>query len=285
MNKVENIELDEDGISLTDIIEFLQQSWKTIALWSGIGLIGGAGFAFLSPPKYLATANIQTAKVAGADVEAPALLVEKLKLPAYYNKETFDACGVSDAVEPGVAIANSLKPTLMKTAPIITISYKAKSQELAVGCINAVMADIRSNQAMIAKPILEQKNVQLGLLKQKLESAEQISNSLQPRKQSFDFNDPKFNGATLLLATSLSKANEVKDLKAQIADIEIQLQEPQTKETYFTTPIYASPRPVEPKKLVSIAAGLFGGSVLSIAFMLVRAQFRKQAKQKNKTAC
>jgi LPS O-antigen subunit length determinant protein (WzzB/FepE family) len=137
------------------------------------------------------------------------------------------------------------------------------------------MADIRSNQATIAKPILEQKNVQLATLKQKLEAAEQISNTLQPKKQNFDFSDPKFNGATLLLATSLSKANEVKDLKAQIADIEIQLQEPQTKETYFTTPIYASPKPVEPKKMIALVAGLFGGAVLSIVFILARTQYRK----------
>jgi uncharacterized protein involved in exopolysaccharide biosynthesis len=278
MNKVENIELDEDGINLADIVDFAQKSWKTVALWSATGLIGGAGYAFVATPKYLATANIQTAKVAGTDVEAPALLVEKLKLPSYYTKATFDACGLNDLAEPGVAIATALKPTLMKTAPIISISYKAKSQEAATGCIDAVMADIRANQALIAKPAIEQKNIQLAALKQKLDGAEQMANLMPAKKQNFDFNDPKFSGASLLLATSLAKADEVKNLKAQISDLEIQLQEPQTKETYFTTPVYASPKPVEPKKLITILGGLFGGAVLSVVYLLARTQIRKLSK-------
>ena len=278
MNKVENIELNEDGISLADIVDFAQQSWKTVALWSAIGLIGATGYAFVATPKYLATASIQTAKVAGTDVEAPALLVEKLKLPSYYTKATFDACGLNDLAEPGVAIATALKPTLMKTAPIISISYKAKSQEAAIGCIDAVMADTRANQALIAKPTIEQKNIQLATLKQKLDGAEQMANLMPAKKQNFDFNDPKFSGASLLLATSLAKADEVKNLKAQISDLEIQLQEPQTKETYFTTPVYASPKPVEPKKLIVILGGLFGGAVLSVVYLLARTQIRKLSK-------
>ena len=278
MNKVENIELDEDGISLADIVEFAQQSWKTVALWSAIGLIGGTGYAFLATPKYLATANIQTAKVAGADVEAPALLVEKLKLPSYYTKETFDACGLDEVAEPGVALATALKPTLMKTAPIITISYKAKTQESAIGCIDAVMADMRANQALIAKPTIEQKKVQLASFKQKLDSAEQMANLMPAKKQNFDFNDPKFSGASLLLATSLAKADEVKNLKASISDLEIQLQEPQTKETYFTAPVYASSKPVEPKKLITMVGSLFGGAVLSVVYLLGRKQLRKFSK-------
>ncbi len=278
MNKVENIELDEDGISLADIVDFAQKSWKTVALWSAIGLIGGAGYAFVATPKYLATANIQTAKVAGTDVEAPALLVEKLKLSTYYSKATFDACGLSDLAEPGVAIATALKPTLMKTAPIISISYKAKSEEAAIGCIDAVMADTRANQALIAKPTIEQKNIQLATLKQNLDGAEQMANLMPAKKQNFDFNDPKFSGASLLLATSLAKADEVKNLKAKISDLEIQLQEPQTKETYFTTPVYASPKPVEPKKLIVILGGLFGGAVLSVVYLLARTQIRKLSK-------
>lgn len=278
MNKVENIELDEDGISLADIVEFVQESWKTVALWSAIGLIGGTGYAFLAPPKYLATANIQTAKVAGTDVEAPALLVEKLKLPSYYTKATFDACGLDGVAEPGLALATALKPTLMKIAPIITISYKAKSQESAIACINAVMADMRTSQALVAKPTIELKNIQLATLKQKLESAEQFVNLMPRGKSNFDFSDPKFSAATLLLATSLAKADEVKNLKEQISDLEVQLQEPQTKETYLTAPVYSSSKPVEPKKLITMAGGLFGGAVLSVVYLLGRKQLRKFSK-------
>ena len=109
--KEESIELDDDGINLADIAEFLQQGWKTIFAFSIAGLVGGAGYAFLSTPKYQATGNIQTGKAAGADIEAPAMLVEKLKLPSYYGKDAFDACGLNDVAESGVALATALKPT------------------------------------------------------------------------------------------------------------------------------------------------------------------------------
>lgn len=277
---VENLGQNDDSISIKEIVEFVRESWKSIAIGSVVGLAVGAGYALVAPPKYLATAHMQTAKVAGSDVEAPALLVEKLKLPSYFNKETFLACGLEGLAEPGVALANALKPTLMKTAPIISISYKAKSDKLAVGCIDAVMADVRTNQAMLAKPIIEQKNIQLATLKQKLDSAEQVANLMQPKKQNFDFNDTKFSGASLLFATTSAKANEVKDLKAQISDIEIQLQEPQTKETYFTTPIYASTNPVEPKKLISLVGGMIGGAVLSVIYLIARTQYRKLVNSK-----
>lgn len=273
--KEESVELDDDGINLADIAEFLQQGWKTIFAFSIAGLIGGAGYAFLSTPKYKATANIQTGKAAGADIEAPAMLVEKLKLPSYYGKDAFDACGLNDVAEPGLELATALKPTLMKTAPIISMSYKAKSVEAATGCLNAVMKDIRGNQAMLAKPIFEQKKIALDTMKQKLGAAEKVVERLQPNKQNLRFSDPQYSAASLMLATGLSKENEVKDLLAQIADLEIQLQEPQTKEAFFTTPVYAQSKPVEPKKMIGLVGGLFGGAVLSVVFLIARTQYRK----------
>lgn len=275
VNNNENNALEDDAISIADVVQFVRDGWKTIVAFSLIGLLGGAGYVFLSAPKYQATANIQTGKVAGADIEAPATLVEKLKLPSYYGKDAFDACGLNDFAEPGVALATALKPTLMKTAPIISMSYKAKSVEVVTGCLNAVMNEIRVNQAMLAKPIFEQKKIALDTMKQKLDTAEKVVEKLQPNKQNLRFSDPQYSAASLMLATGLSKENEVKDLRAQIADAEIQLQEPQTKEAFFTTPVYTPSKPVEPKKLIGLIGGLFGGGVFSIVFLFGRSQYRK----------
>lgn len=267
----QEIEQNDDAISIADIVQFVRDGWKAIVAFSLIGLLGGAGYAFLSEPKYQATANIQTGKAAGADIEAPAMLVEKLKLPSYYGKDAFDACGLNDVAEPGVALATALKPTLMKTAPIISMSYKAKSVEVATGCLNAVMNEIRVNQAMLAKPIFEQKKIQLESLKQRLETVEQVANIIQPKNQNIE----RFSGASLLLATTLAKTEEAKQLRIQIAEAELQLQEPQTKEAFFTTPVYSTSKPVEPKKSIGLISGLFGGAIFSVVFLFVRSQYRK----------
>jgi hypothetical protein len=94
-----------------------------------VGGLLGLGYGLIAPAKYQATANIQVGRVAGIDVETPATLVEKLKMPLYYSQKTYLACNVMDEVDPSEEITKTLKPTLSKTAPIVTISYREKSRE------------------------------------------------------------------------------------------------------------------------------------------------------------
>lgn len=261
---------ENDELSLTEIIDFFRESWKTIVLGGVVGGAIGVSVALLSPSIYQATAFIQVAKVANTDVEAPNILLEKLKMSMYYSQKTFSECNVGNTIEPGKAIASGLKPTLAKTAPIISISYKDKNIDDAKKCLESVLNDIRINQNEIAKPIFEQKKNQLSNLKQKLESAEQIIKLLPTKKPNFDFSDSKFSASTLLLATTLSKENEVKDLRAQINDLEIALTEPQTKETYLTTPINAPNIRVEPKRSFIALGSIIGGAFLAIGYLIVR---------------
>jgi uncharacterized protein involved in exopolysaccharide biosynthesis len=266
--------ISEDEISLKDIIDFLDESWKTIVLGGVVGGLLGLGYGLIVPAKYQATANIQVAKVAGADVEAPAVLVEKLKMPMYYSQKTYVACNVMDKLEPGEEIAKTLKPALAKTAPIITISYREESREGAQKCLESVLDDVRSNQNILAKPILESKANQLLNLKLKLESAEKIVKILPKNNAGFDFPDSKFSASTLLLATILSKENEIKDLRTAINDLEIVLVEPQTRETFLTTPIYAPQQKVSPKRTMILIGGLLAGLFLGLVFVIGRSGYK-----------
>jgi uncharacterized protein involved in exopolysaccharide biosynthesis len=260
--------ISEDEISLKDIIDFLAESWKVIVLGVVAGGLLGLGYGLIAPAKYQATANIQVAKVAGTDVEAPALLVEKLKMPMYYSQKTYVACNVMDKLEPGEVIAKTLKPTLAKTAPIITISYREESREDAQKCLESVLDDVRSNQSLLAKPIFESKTNQLLNLKLKLESAEKIVKILPKNNAGFDFSDSKFSASTLLLATTLSKENEIKDLRTAINDLEIALLEPQTKEAFLTTPIYAPQKKVSPNRTMILVGGLVAGLFICLLLLM-----------------
>jgi uncharacterized protein involved in exopolysaccharide biosynthesis len=266
----QSIENLEDEISLLDIVDFFRESWKQILVSGIVGGTLGVGYALISPSIYQATANIQVAKVAGSDVETVSVLVEKLKMPMYYTQSTFTACNVMDRSEPGDAIAKGLKPTLLKNAPIISITYKEKSTEDAKKCLEGVLSDIRTNQNILAKPILETKNNQLANLKQKLESAEKTSKILSTKNPNFDFSDSKFSASTLLLATIQNKENEIKDLREQISDLEILLVEPQTKVASLITPIYAPSAHVEPNRSRIVLLGGIVGGVLAIAYLLGR---------------
>jgi uncharacterized protein involved in exopolysaccharide biosynthesis len=266
----QSIENLEDEISLLYIVDFFRESWKQILVSGIVGGTLGVGYALISPSIYQATANITVAKVAGSDVETPSVLVEKLKMPMYYTQSTFTACNVMDRSEPGDAIAKGLKPTLLKNAQMISITYKEKSTEDAKKCLEGVLSDIRTNQNILAKPILENKNNQLTNLKQKLESAEKFLKILRTKNPNFDFSDSKFSASTLLLATTLNIENEVKDLRTKMGDLEIALAEPQTKEASLTTPIYTPSAHVEPKRTMIVLLGGIVGGVLAIAYLLGR---------------
>jgi uncharacterized protein involved in exopolysaccharide biosynthesis len=258
----------EDEISLKDIIDFLLESWKSILSTSVLGVLGAVAYIAFTPNMYQATANIQVAKVAGTDVESPAILAEKLKMPTYYSQKTYSACNVMDDISPGEEIAKSLKPTLSKTAPIITVSYKEESPEIAQKCLESVLEDVRVNQKLLAKPIFDTKSYQLINLKQKLEAAEKTLKMLPSKNSNFDFTDSKFSASTLLLATTLNKENEIKDLRTQVNDLEISLTEPQTRETFLAAPIYAPNQKVSPKRAIALVGGLVGGLFLGLILMM-----------------
>lgn len=266
--------IQDDEISLKDIIDFLIDSWKKILLSGVLGGLLGLGYVVITPAKYQATANIQVAKVAGSEVEAPAMLVEKLKMPLYYSEKTYVACNVLDKIEPGELIAKTLKPSLVKNVPIITISYKEKSTEGAKNCLAGVLEDIRVNQGLLAKPIFQIKINQLVNLKLKLESAEKIMKVLPSKNATFDFSDSRFSASALLLATTLSKENEIKDLRTQINDLEIAMTDPQTKEAYLTTPIHAPNKKVSPKISIVLVASFFGGLFLGLMFVMGQRSYR-----------
>lgn len=258
----------EDEISLKNIIDFLVESWKTITLTGLLGIAGSVTYLLVTPNQYQATANFQVAKVAGSDVESPALLVEKLKMPTFYSQKTHLACNVIDTTEPGMTISKNLKPTLSKTAPIINITYKSISIEDARSCLEGVIDDIRGGQNLLSKPILTMKAIQISSLKQKLDAAESFVKLLPNKNSNFDFSDSKFSSSALLLATTIMKENEIKDLRVQISDLEISLIDPQTKETFLTAPIYTPQEKVSPKSAMILIGGLMGGLFLGILLML-----------------
>jgi uncharacterized protein involved in exopolysaccharide biosynthesis len=253
-------------ITLGDIIDFLSESWKAIALSGVVGGLLATGYAFVTPPQYQATANIQVGMVAGSDVEAPSTLVEKLKMPMYYSIESYSSCSVMDKIEPGAVIAKNLKPTLSKNTPIISFSYVKDSHEEAQKCLESILNDIRNNQNLLAKPIFEGKKNKLANLRQKLDAAERFIKIFP--NSNFDFSDSKFSVSTLLLATTLGKENEIRDLRAEINDLEATLSQPHTREAFLVTPIYAPKKNVAPKiapiLMIGVATGLFLGLLLMV---------------------
>jgi LPS O-antigen subunit length determinant protein (WzzB/FepE family) len=274
MNDLVTEKLEEE-ISLLEIVDFFKDGWKVILLGGIVTGSLGLAYALITPSIYQATASIQVAKVAGADVESPSLLVEKLKIPTYFTQNIFQACEATEKSDPGEFIARSIKPTLSKTAPIVSISFRSNSADDAKKCLESILEEISNDQNTLSKPIIETKNNQLINLRLKLESAESATKLLLSKNQNFNFSDTKFSASTLLLATTLNKENEVKDLRTQINDLDLLLSKPQTKAASLIKPIYAPSLKVEPKRSLIILLSIIVGGVLAIVYLLGRRMWVK----------
>lgn len=257
----------EDEVSLREIIDFLLDSWKTIAISGLVGGLLATLYAFVLPPKYYASASIEVATVAGNEVESAVSLLEKIKLPMYFSAESHSACNVIGQAEPGKALVSNLNPGMAKLAPIITFSYTENSPEVTLKCLESILHDIRNNQALLAKPILENKKNQLTKLRQKLDTAERDFEKIPNKNLSFDFSDTKFSSYTFFFATISKMKNEIQILRDQINDLETSLLEPQTKETFLVTPIYGPRRSPNNFTLISIG-GVVAGLFLGLLFFV-----------------
>jgi LPS O-antigen subunit length determinant protein (WzzB/FepE family) len=264
--------IGEDEFSLSDIFQFFKDGRRWIISTTIICTFAGIAYAFLTPAKYEASANIEMASAAGAVVEAPSILAEKLKLPLYYSTDTFKACDAENKLpSPGEFLANQLKPMVNKQAPIVTIKFRSESALQAKTCLEAVLADVKRNQGILSKPILDAKNSQLQAMMHQLEGTEKLLSALLPVGQvKFDFSDPKFSASALLLATSVAKENEIKDLRNRISELQISLTSPQTRDTSIVTPIYAPNIKVEPKKTTIISSAAIAGILLGILILAMR---------------
>lgn len=270
---------EDEGISLHDIILFLIEGKKWILSTIAVFMLTGIAYALFAPPKYEATATIEMASVSGKIIEEPNILAEKLKLPLYYSAATYKACNVENEMpSPGEHLTHQLKPTVSKNAPIVRLKFNGDSAGEAKRCLEAVLADIRSNQNASLKPIFDTKKSQLQLLKQKLDAAEKLSAQLSLEKLKLEFSDPKFPAAAMLLATLTQKDNEIKDLTEKVNDLELSLKPPQSRETSLVTPVYAPEIKASPNMILVLAlsaiAGLFAGILLFLGKKLLSSGYK-----------
>lgn len=270
----------ENEVTLQDIARFLKEGKRwiitTILFCSSVGAI----YALLAPAKYGATAAIEMASVASTPVEKPQILAEKLKLPLYYSANTHKACGVENELPtPGEFLASQLKPTANKNSPVVSITFQQTTPQGASRCLESVLADIKRNQDILFKPVITLKTNQLRILQKKLEEANKLITQLPIKSMNFVFENPKFGASALLLATFMAKENEVRDLKNQIYEMEINLAKPLTQETNLVTPIYTSDSKVAPKSALIILASAIGGIVLGILLWALRKAFLKQSRR------
>lgn len=248
---IKKLEVDQDEISLIHIYEFFRGGSILLAICVALGLLVGLVIAFVLPNKFDATALIESAsvgKIARAGVEPPAVLAEKMKVPTYYSATTVQTCELKDFKDPSYELVKRLRPNVAKNSTYVAVSFTASSPDIAKKCLEGVLEDVVENQARMAKPMIDNLQVELtnaeqelqsnimerdqqriknreklNVAKSKLTAAENFVEKFSKDSLSFNFGDQQFSATALLLSTLIAKQNEIKDLEIQINALELEV--------------------------------------------------------------
>jgi len=257
----------EDEISLKDILDFLHESWKQILLVGVIGILAAIAFLLIATPQYEATAQIQMAQIStintninplGVNVEDPNLLMARLKLPSNYTAEEIKACGLENVKTPAESLADMAKFSIVKNVgSIVELKVRGESRELAINCGQVIFSKVHESQNQIIQPYIEEAK---GLLL-KYQTRLQEAQALVARVD---------RSGSALSAAYLANRDEVKFLTDESIRLNAFIAAGDTRQAKLVSPIYASDKPVFPKKSISLIAGLLGGLFLGLLLVLMR---------------
>ena len=268
----------DEELSLIDIIDFIQESWKTIAGFTVLGIAGAVLFLWVVPKQYEASAQIKMAQIAnvnnnnnnnnnninplGINIEEPQALIARMALPTSYPKETIALCGLTGQKDPEALIAKKVKLSIPKgVGGTADLKIRDASKEIAIACTNAVYQLIKMSQAKLVAPYIDEASKKLKIEEERLGRATQVIAKADK------------SGAAVS-AAYLATRDEIRYLLDQISNLQNIVSGNESRAAHLTAPIYLKEEPVFPKKPQSFLAGLLLGGFLGLKLSLARKWYR-----------
>ncbi|MEI8267477.1 MAG: hypothetical protein WCI59_17250 [Betaproteobacteria bacterium] len=271
---IENETTDE--LSLLDILDFLREEARMILATAGAATLLGLAAAFVLPEKFIGSALLEPAKVLGNAIEPPAVLAEKMRSPTYYAAPTLAACGFAGKRNAAQEFVKELGPKVGRQSAFVAVDVKLASTDLVRQCLNAVVDDVKKEQALLATQQIAVAKERLKREQEKLAVAENFMNSLSGKTVSQLRNSvgSDVTGSTLVFVAMQAKQIEIAGIKSSIDTLSMQLAEPQTKPAGLAVPMDIPEVKVEPRRAMitaaSLAAGLFLGLLVAVARRALR---------------
>ncbi|MBT8547947.1 hypothetical protein G6680_04960 [Polynucleobacter paneuropaeus] len=273
-------------ISLLDILRFLKGAYKTILVFGALGLAIAIAYLVITPNRFEAVAQIQMAQTSGANnnnnnnlnslgvnIEEPALLIARLSSPSSFSAGAIAACGQQAQSNSALAAVQTIKLTPIKgISNVVELKTVGPTSEAASICAQAIFELIKTSQAQIQVPYLEEAQTRLVEDKSRLDQAKALVAKADK------------SGAVMGAAAYLSTRDEIKLLSDQMALLQDLISFSQSHVTRLVSPIYASDNPVAPKKRIALLAGLLGGLLLGLLIALGMQMWTKLESQHNEAS-
>ena len=258
----------EDEISLKDIVGFIQDSYKTILVTTFLGLLLALAYIWLTPKSYegvmqvqmsqLATGNSSNVSPLGVNIEEPAVLIARLKMPSTFDEANIQACSLSGKENAAEKLVKKINASQLKgNNTVLEVKIDSRSTEEVKQCLESLFEKIKVTQKAIKEPFLDEARQKISVYDSKLKEAKSVIARAD-----------KSNSA--LSAVYLSTRDEVRQLTDQIMDLNDFISAGENRRAKLISPIYVSDRPVSPKKLIGLIIGLLGGIFLGILLAMAK---------------
>ena len=254
-------------ISLLDVLRFIKNAWKMIAIAALAGIVLSIAYLAVVPRQYEASVQIVMAQFPvansatnplGVSVEDPALLITRMSQPTSISPQTIAACGLKNGNDAAISLTKSMKITPIKGLPnVVDLKVIGSSKEIVLGCTNAIFELIKATQAKLLTPFIDEAKTKLVDAEARLDKAK-------------DLVAKSDKSGTAMSAAYLSTRDEIRYLLDEIKGLKDMVANNQARMTHLVTPIYASDLPIFPKSGMVMARGFFGGLFLGLVIALVR---------------
>jgi LPS O-antigen subunit length determinant protein (WzzB/FepE family) len=263
---------DDSEISLIDILRFLKDAYKTILVFGILGTVAAIAYLAITPKQYEASVQVAMAQISaannnnnnnninplGINIEEPALLIARLSSPTSFTPEAVAACGLQDQANAALALSKSIKLMIPKgVANVVELKTFGESQQVAQDCAQGVFDLIKTTQAQIVAPYIEEAKVKLADDQERLQKAKEVVARSDK------------SGAAMS-ASYLPTRDEIRYLLDEITTLKNVVTSNQNRATRMVAPIFASDAPIAPKKRMVLAAGVLGGLFLGVLIALAR---------------
>ena len=273
------VEAKEDEISFLDIFLFFKNEYQFILGFALLGFVGAAFYLWAVPKQYEVIGQIKMAQIAnlnnnnnnnnnnnvtplGTSIEEPNALIARMALPTSYSKETIALCGLAEEKDAGALLAKKAKLSLPKgLGGTVDLEIRDTSKEVAEACANAIYEFVKTSQAQLIAPYVEEASKKLIIEKERLSRATEFIARA----------DKSGSGVS---GAYLATRDEIRYLVDQISTLQAVVNGNESRAARLVAPIYVKDHPVFPQKRNGLLLGLLLGGFLGLLLAVARRWFR-----------
>lgn len=270
----------DDEISLFELFEQLRNGWRTVAGGLLVGVLGAGAAIALLPAQYQASTLIEVGQVNAAGLEVPAVTVERMKSPAFVL-EVAQQSGIE--VADATDAAKRLSASLQRNAPLIEVKTTGASRDEAIRLAESAIKLLHDKHMQLFEPRVKQLRSELDVTREKLGIVESELAVVDKTMAEAGRQGARAAALPYELLTSLrvQKATEAISLRQAIVGYNAALLPPATRPTDTVEGVYASRRPVSPRKALLLALGAVGGLLAGTLLVFLANGWRNAQRERN----